>query len=162
MVHGCGRTSRTSWIPWNVWQILSYVHFFSEKKIQSFDQILKAFSSVPSSVPHREEPFLWALGGIERFSEEWYDLICVLEWSLVKISRRAQSPFYIRRINLNTQSTQPISIKSVTEWHPPKDRISNFSLAFNCDWKPHFPNENEYLKLEAQRGHYPLELPLIM
>lgn len=50
-------------IPSNVRQIL-HVHFFSEKKIQSFDQILKAFSSAPSSTPCFEEPLLWALGDI--------------------------------------------------------------------------------------------------
>lgn len=82
--------------------------FFLKTRFRAFIRFSKHLVG-PLLCTHCEEPFIWALGDIERFSEDWYDLICVLEQSLVTI-RTVQSPFYIRRINFNTQSTYPISL----------------------------------------------------
>lgn len=118
MIYGWRRTSRASWAPWNGWQILYICAFSSERKIRSFDQILKAFSSVSSCTPCCEKPLLWALGDTKGYSEEWYDLICVLERSLVTIQRRVWNSLFLRRRNFSSLGIHPISFKSVTEWHP--------------------------------------------
>lgn len=113
---GCRRTSRASWIPWNVWLMLSYVHFPPENKIKNFYQILKAFSRSIPLHPTVENHLSEHWETLKDF-QDWYDLICVLEQTLVTV-RSVKCSFYIRRIHFNTQSTYPISIKFVTDWHP--------------------------------------------